>query len=50
LYYLVITPIGWAARISGKKFLELDLDRTKESYWMARERKQEGKKSYENQF
>jgi hypothetical protein len=51
LFFLVITPIGLVARLFGKDFLSLKLDRTATSYWIRRERA--GPKSpaeYERQF
>ena len=35
-FFLVITPIGLAARIAGKDFLRLKLDRQAKSYWIPR--------------
>ena len=50
-FFLVITPIGLAARMLGKDFLRLRLDRQAGSYWMPR---QQGgpkpPKEYEQQF
>src|SRR5207344_1231782 len=36
-FFLVITPIGLIARLAGKDFLRLKLDRQAESYWIPRE-------------
>ncbi len=50
-FFLVITPIGLAARVLGKDFLRLKLDRQAPSYWM--HRPQPGPKTpkeYERQF
>ena len=49
-FYAVITPIGLLARISGKDFLSLKLDRTAKSYWLPRDRTQKAASSYERQF
>ena len=49
-FYLVITPIGLLARISGKDFLSLKLDRGAKSYWIPRDRVQKAPSSYEQQF
>lgn len=49
-FYLVITPIGLLARISGKDFLSLKLDPGAESYWIPRDRVQKAPSSYERQF
>ena len=51
LFLLVITPIGLVARLFGKDFLSLKLDRAAPSYWIRRERT--GPKppaEYERQF
>jgi len=50
-FFLVITPVGFAARCVGKDFLRLKLDRKAKSYWLPVERG--GPKSqaeYERQF
>lgn len=49
-FFLVITPIGWAARLSGKDFLSLKLDRPAKSYWIPRDRKAKPAADYEKQF
>jgi hypothetical protein len=33
-FYLVVTPTGLAARLAGKDFLSLKLDRRAQSYWI----------------
>ncbi len=33
LFYVVFTPIGLIARLFGKQFLGLKMDRSKQSYW-----------------
>ncbi len=33
VYFLVLTPLGFAAKIFGKKFLDLKWDPDKPSYW-----------------
>jgi len=50
LFFLVITPIGWIARLFGKDFLGLKLDRTAASYWIPHERKRRSPAEYERQF
>jgi hypothetical protein len=50
-FFLVITPIGLIARLAGKDFLSLKLDRSTPSYWVTR--KSTGPKEpldYERQF
>ena len=49
-FLLVITPIGLAARICGKDFLKLKLDRRAASYWIPRERRAKSPADYERQF
>jgi hypothetical protein len=50
LYYLVVMPIGIAARLFGKQFLELKWERTQTSYWNLRETDTIEKRDYEKQF
>ena len=49
-FFLVITPIGLLARLAGKDFLSLKLDRSGKSYWIPRERKSKTSAEYERQF
>lgn len=49
-YFLIITPIGLAARVLGKDFLRLKLDRAAKSYWLPREAKVKSPTDYERQF
>jgi hypothetical protein len=49
-FLLVITPIGLLARICGKDFLSLKLDRTAPTYWLRREMKSRPPAEYEKQF
>jgi len=50
LFYLVITPIGLLARLAGKDFLSLKLDRAAKSYWIPRASKPKYAADYERQF
>jgi hypothetical protein len=50
LFLLVITPIGLLARLTGKDFLSLKLDRAAKSYWLPREQKVKTAADYERQF
>ena len=50
LFLLVITPIGLVARLVGKDFLSLKLDRAAKSYWIPRESKTKSAADYERQF
>ena len=49
-FFLVITPIGLAARLMGKDFLSLKLGPNAASYWIPRERKVKTPADYERQF
>ena len=49
LFYLVITPIGHILKLFGKKFLDMEFSREKESYWIETT-EEEGVKSYEIQY
>jgi hypothetical protein len=50
-FFIVITPIGLVARLSGKDFLRLKLDRNATSYWMPRASESDRPKAdYEKQF
>lgn len=50
LFYIVITPIGIIGRIFGKKFIEKNYDKNKNSYWNYRTIKTKTKEEYERQF
>lgn len=51
LFFLfMVTPIGLLARLTGKDFLSLKLDRSGKSYWIPRERKSKSSAEYERQF
>jgi len=50
LFYLILTPIGMMAKIFGKKFLNLKIDKGAKSYWEKRENKVTEKTNYERQF
>lgn len=50
LFYLVITPIGLAAKIFGKRFLELKIDKDAKTYWEKRENIIKQPIDYERQF
>lgn len=50
LFLLVITPMGWLARLSGKDFLSLKLDRSARSYWRPCGSKVKAAADYERQF
>jgi len=50
LFYAVVTPVGVVARGFGKTFLDLEIDKTRKSYWNLRENKVPDKMQYEKQF
>jgi len=50
LFYLVLTPIGFVARIVGKKFMPLDFDKNASTYWEKRSVTAKQKIDYERQF
>ena len=50
LFYVVVTPLGFFARLSGKDFLDRSFDRTRESYWIDRKKTNDSKDDYEKQF
>lgn len=49
LFYLVLTPVGLLGRVVRKQFLNLTLDKNKNSYW-CRYTSKVVKESYEKQF
>ena len=50
LFFLVITPIGLFARLVGRDFLSLKLDRAAKTYWVPRKSKAGTVVDYERQF
>jgi uncharacterized membrane protein len=50
LYYLILTPIGLIARIFGKDFLDLNINKDQVSYWNIRDSKTYEKLDTERQF
>ena len=50
LYYIILTPIGIIAKISGKHFLDLKIDKSKLSYWEIRNKAEINPANYERQF
>jgi hypothetical protein len=50
LFYLVVTPIGIFAKLCGKKFLNVKLDKSADSYWIKRTHTTPDKQAYEKQF
>jgi len=50
LFFLVLTPMGLIARLFGKQFLNLKIDKSQKSYWNYREAKELKQSNYERQF
>jgi len=50
LFYLVLTPIGWLAKIVGKKFMPLGFDKSASTYWEKRSEVAKQQIDYERQF
>ena len=50
IFYLIVTPIGLIASLTGKKFLDMKIDKSAKSYWIVREKTQKEKSDYERQF
>ena len=50
LYYLIFTSIGLLAKLFGKRFLDIKIDKSQESYWNYRNSKSINKSDYERQF
>jgi len=50
LFYLVLTPTGWLAKLFGEHFLDLKIDNDASSYWIHRGKSQVNKSDYEKQF
>lgn len=50
LFYLVMTPIGLFAKLIGKRFLELKIDKKTATYWEKRESISKQPIDYERQF
>ncbi len=50
LFYIVVTIVGFIAKLAGKDFLDRKIDREKESYWHKREKVEYQKELTERQF
>lgn len=50
IFYGMVTPIGLAGRLAGKKFLDLKMDKAAVSYWIGRKQTKTEKSDYERQF
>jgi hypothetical protein len=50
IFYFVVFPVGCLAKIVGKKFLDLKMDRHVKSYWIQKDKTPRWKADYERQF
>ena len=50
LFYLILTPMAFIARIVGKKFMILKYDKSAKTYWEKRAHIQKKPVDYERQF
>lgn len=50
VYYLVLTPIGLLAKLFKKDFLNLNIERDAQSYWIKKDQLIQGKERYEKTF
>lgn len=50
LFYLALTPLRFIAMIFNKRFLNLNIDKSADTYWEKRERKKFDPSTYERQF
>ena len=50
LFYLILTPIGLIARLSGKDFLDQKIDPKAKSYWKDKINTEQTTQDYERQY
>lgn len=50
LYYIILTPLGLIMRIFGKDFLDLKLEKERESYWEKKGLSAMSKEGFEKTF
>ena len=50
VFFAAITPIALIGRLFGKRFLETTIDRQRDSYWEARERRLKSLEDHRRQF
>lgn len=48
-YYLVVTPLGWLAKVFGKSWMPLKTDSAQASYWNQRSRQPTSAARFEKQ-
>jgi len=49
-FFLIITPLHYISKALKKQFLDFEIDRLADSYWIPRKRRLLEKKTYERQF
>jgi len=50
IFYLIITPLGLAARLAGRRTITRGFDRTAETYWIRRTPDTQSRSGCEKQF
>ena len=50
MFYMIFTPIGFILRLFGKQFIELNWNKTENTYWKYRSKSIFKKENYEKQF
>jgi Na+/H+-translocating membrane pyrophosphatase len=50
LFFAVFTPLGVIARAAGKRFLEVGIDKSKQSYWVRKKTARAETDRFEKQF
>ena len=50
VFYLCITPMAVIMKIFGSNLLDKRIDKTRQSYWLAKEINKEAAMNYERQF
>lgn len=50
LFYAVLAPMGFVLRAFGKRFLELEIEKERKSYWNYRSGEKAKREDYERQF
>jgi small-conductance mechanosensitive channel len=50
LFFIVLTPTAFIAKLFRKDFLDLKIDKSKSTYWVKREKKNFTPEDYEKQF
>jgi len=50
VFYLLLTPISFVAKIVGERVIDLTIEKDRQSYWMVKENKVLDKSDYEKQY